>query len=766
MPAGKARKTIPQPFTICTITGCTDTKPQPENTTWAGFVESCKTPDVRGELPLDKYLAAEKSVRDGQKDGRAIIAGTYCKPNTRKQVHLASLALVTLDLDEGDITFDQLCERLAGFEAVCFTSYSHSAEKPKFRAYIPLLQPIASDIEATLGRIIDFFTDRVGSIDPACRKPGQLFYAPACPPGGEQYYQFRQISGSPIDTTDFPAPPKNETVKQEKTTTGDRPGDDFNNRGTWSEILEPLGWSLFYHDHWTRPGKSFGVSASVLDAGLYIHSSAPEVAPFESGKTYTKFGAYALTKHDGDHKAAARDLAVLGYGDHASQNGTGDGTVEEPIPEYVAKLNLKNFVTQNGGKTIVCRESYNAATKRDELTRSSFTDFRNFHNNRKVATGQTKDGHTRYTPLGTAWLNNPNRRQYDGIVMAPDGDVEGYYNLWRGFAVQPASGSWDLMKQHIFKVICDGNKEVCQYLLMWLARMVQQPGKPGEVAIVLQGGRGTGKGQLGNALCRLMGQHAVHVTNGRHVTGNFNAHLEDCIFLFADEAFWAGDKQAENVLKGLITEPDIPIESKGVDLKTVPNMLHVLMASNNDWVVPAGVDERRYCVLKVSNCHAQDHPYFAALVNEMDNGGLEAMLHDLLAMDISSFKAYAIPNTTGLVEQKIHSLDPLYAWWYLKLQDGELVSGAGWDDPVASSQLYDDYVENTQQISHSIRRSDQTAFGIALRKLLPREPGKLKRALSSWEPKRVWFYTLPSLEECRVHFEELIRSQIEWPRES
>jgi len=32
------------------------------------------------------------------------------------------------------------------------------------------------------------------------------------------------------------------------------------------------------------------------------------------------------------------------------------------------------------------------------------------------------------------------------------------------------------------------------------------------------------------------------------LVGNFNAHLIDCVLLFADEAFWAGDKQGENTL--------------------------------------------------------------------------------------------------------------------------------------------------------------------------------------------------------------------------
>jgi Family of unknown function (DUF5906) len=63
--------------------------------------------------------------------------------------------------------------------------------------------------------------------------------------------------------------------------------------------------------------------------------------------------------------------------------------------------------------------------------------------------------------------------------------------------------------------------------------------------------------------------------------------MHDCVLLFADEAFWVGDKQGENVLKALITEPTPTIARKGKDLLTVKNCLRTMMASENEWIVPA-----------------------------------------------------------------------------------------------------------------------------------------------------------------------------------
>ncbi len=163
------------------------------------------------------------------------------------------------------------------------------------------------------------------------------------------------------------------------------------------------------------------------------------------------------------------------------------------------------------------------------------------------------------------------------------------------------------MQDHIRKVICGGNDADSEYLLN---SMFQQPNKPAEVVVVLRGKKGTGKGVLLSWLVRAWGQHGLHISNAKHLVGNFNAHLRDCVMLFADEAFYAGDRQHESVLKALVTEYTLPIEAKHQNLVEVVNMLHVYMASNLDWVVPASLEERRYFVLDVADNRLGDREIF------------------------------------------------------------------------------------------------------------------------------------------------------------
>ena len=126
-------------------------------------------------------------------------------------------------------------------------------------------------------------------------------------------------------------------------------------------------------------------------------------------------------------------------------------------------------------------------------------------------------------------------------------------------------GDCSLYLAHLTDNICCGNEEHATYLLNWLAWGVQNPGDRAEVAIVLKGGEGTGKGVAINTYGELFGSHFVHITQPSHLTGHFNAHLQACSVLFADEALFAGDRRHDGTLKALITEPTIQIEPKGAE---------------------------------------------------------------------------------------------------------------------------------------------------------------------------------------------------------
>lgn len=102
------------------------------------------------------------------------------------------------------------------------------------------------------------------------------------------------------------------------------PGDDYEQRTDWADILTPHGWTLVAQHgrtrYWRRPGKTIGVSATTGHADdrdrLYVFTSSTE---FDQERPYTKFGAVAVLDHGGDHSAAARALRHAGYGQPAPE---------------------------------------------------------------------------------------------------------------------------------------------------------------------------------------------------------------------------------------------------------------------------------------------------------------------------------------------------------------------------------------------------------------------------------------------------------------
>ena len=320
-------------------------------------------------------------------------------------------------------------------------------------------------------------------------------------------------------------------------------------------------------------------------------------------------------------------------------------------------MNAKFAVVRIGGKTrvVFMEESFSYPGCKVPVY-SSIPDFRAFHDKRRKTV--EVDGEEKQIGLGTWWIRNEQRQQYDGIVYVPTNDsrlTAGKLNLWTGFGCVASEGDCSVYLQHLLENVCCNEQEHYEYLVNWMAYAVQHPERPGEVAVVMRGNEGTGKGITAKQFGRLLGSHFRHITQAGHLTGHFNAHLQHCSVLFADEAFFAGDRSHELILKALITEETLMIEPKGVDPFPVRNCLHLIMSSNSSWVVPVSHDARRYFVLSVSDAKKQDHDYFATIISAMDNGGREALLHFLLNRDLSTFNIRNVPQTSGLADQKAHS---------------------------------------------------------------------------------------------------------------
>ncbi|MET3853042.1 DUF5906 domain-containing protein [Rhizobium sp. OAE497] len=437
-------------------------------------------------------------------------------------------------------------------------------------------------------------------------------------------------------------------------------------------------------------------------------------------------------------------------------------TIEDSRAELarrIEKINRTYALVIQGGGLVIMREGKDERNGRD-VQAMSVNAFRTWMENEPpvLIQKQEKDGSTSATfkAIASIWFKSPDRRQYEGITFSPGMNAPNtYFNLWQGFAVEPLNGTIEEAKtrcrkllDHVRDNLCNGNREHARYLMAWAADMVQDPGKKKGVALVLRGKKGTGKSMFVDALAHLFGHHSIKIAHGKQLTGNFNRHLADKLFVISEETYWAGDKGAEGALKDLITSDRITVEAKGVDAIELPSLCRIAMITNNDWAVPASADERRYFVLDVSDTRMQDTEYFSAIVDELRNGGYEALLRVLLDWNSGGLNLRNVPQTSGLQEQKALSFDPFERFVY------DLLSGAGYggismdESTVRKDQLFEAYEEKCRK--SGVR--NHFTFALFCKRFMELSGAMSSKAARDDEGYRAPIFKLPGLKAARIAF--------------
>ena len=258
-----------------------------------------------------------------------------------------------------------------------------------------------------------------------------------------------------------------------------------------------------------------------------------------------------------------------------------------------------------------------------------------------------------------------------------------------------------------------------------------------------------------NVFSRLFGPYTIEVSQSSHLVGNFNAHLQNKLLVYADEAFWAGDKRAEGALKAIITEDKIAIEMKGIDVRSSSNFARLILASNNDWVVPASIDQRRFAVIEAGEARMQDAHYFKALLDQIEQGGLQALMQFLMDRDLNGTNLRKIPRTAALVDQQLHSLDSVGQWLFCSLDiggfeepiGGGLVEFDVWPRICPVAKLHECYLSfcKRNSVSHPVRSS---VFGKKLNDFLP----GIRKSRITIKKERKNIYELMSLDASRDEF--------------
>jgi len=436
-----------------------------------------------------------------------------------------------------------------------------------------------------------------------------------------------------------------------------------------------------------------------------------------------------------------------------------------PIEEQILSFNKDHIFVLDGGKAAVLWETRDHRGQLD-VKQMTVDAFNQYHANNTILTDAGK-----VVPASRLWLTHPKRATKQAIVFDPRNHVPpAFYNLWRGFGVEPLGDdeeptqemrdALDAFKEHVFENVCEGIEALDKWLTTFFAHLLQKPWEKPLVAPVFCGQKGVGKDSLVNCIGNLMPKYHIIANNSHYLTSNFNSYFEKCLLAVFNEAFWSGDKKAEGKLKGLITDPKHFIEKKGYEARMMDNYMRIIIMGNEDWLVPATQDERRFAVFNIGTKRRQDNQFFRTLRLNMEAGGYRYLMKYLLEYPLDSADIDVAPSTKGLYQQKMESLSPLQKWWRSCLQSGDIEGSMDveWPKTISISVFCDAFRKSCKDMQIRSRLPDNKTIGKELRSIVP----NLGTTRQQEEGARFHVFKLPPLEECRKNWEDVMKFQEDW----
>jgi hypothetical protein len=153
-------------------------------------------------------------------------------------------------------------------------------------------------------------------------------------------------------------------------------------------------------------------------------------------------------------------------------------------------------------------------------------------------------------------------------------------------------------------------------------------------------------------------------TPSRDVWGEFNNHMGNTFLVNLDELSKKETLESEGKIKGLITEPKLTINNKGVNKFDIQSYHRFIITTNSEEPITSKNDDRRKWVVRSSDEKCGNVLYFKTLYELLDDVNVIKTCFEYFKSipDMDNFKEIPLPVTEYHKELKEMSKSPIESW--------------------------------------------------------------------------------------------------------
>jgi hypothetical protein len=322
------------------------------------------------------------------------------------------------------------------------------------------------------------------------------------------------------------------------------------------------------------------------------------------------------------------------------------------------------------------------------------------------------------------WINlNDKIRLFDEIGVYPHPLIcpPNQYNCWskfRGDLLPEVNVEYnkelDTFKK-LLRVLCNHEEVAYVYLEKWIAQAIQYPANKTTVPTIISK-QGAGKGTLIKLITAMFGDKKVLTTHSADtVFGRFNNQMLNAYLVNLDELSPKDVKDCEGKIKGLITEPTISIDTKGVSSVTIKSYHRFINTTNNEFgVFKTEFGDRRNFIVRASDELIGNKQFFENFNNNIiENNNVVKYIYNYLKSipDLDVFHlANNIPKTSYSEELKEAARTDYDHW----LEDFTKRYSDSGTNQFNSKFLYDDFIAFVKKDNFNNK-----SFGVKILNIVP-----------------------------------------------